>query len=274
MISPKLCIHPGLPKTGTTSLQKNIFPYFPRAEIAYLGRGMPNERQVIRIRKFFQQTGGELRVQRMADRKKHVVVSDENMSMSPANPWSVHAVTLPESVAVNTARLAEKLGGLSPAFLITIRRQDTWLASRYAESAKIMHGVNQKDFERRLRKILSDTASAPGLSWLRYNSLCEVFASIRQAETLVVPLEGYQEDRSSYAEKICAFLDVETVVGSSADGHENKLSMGDSKWQTKGHQECIELREDLSKLILNRFRSENEQLSEKLDIDLSQWGYF
>jgi len=274
LTAPKLCIHPGLPKTGTTSLQKNLFPYFATNSLAYIGRNMPNEDKAIQIRKLLQQTGGDLRIHRKDNRRKTILLSDENISMSPANPWLANSAASPESIAINAARLARKLGGLSPAFLISIRRQDTWLASRYAESAKIMTEVSQKDFEQRVNAALKNIEINARLNWLRYDNLCSIFSAIRHAETLVLPIEAYEETPSCYANKLGKLLNVEVTGDLTIGKIENTLSTGPRIWRTKGHQESIQLTEVLSERILSHFRTQNEKLSERIEIDLSQWGYF
>lgn len=274
MIPAKLCIHPGLPKTGTTSLQKNLFQHLTGKELDYLGRDTPEEARVVRIRGFLQRSARELNVRGKRDSQKSLLISDENISMSPANPWSGHATASPEVVAVNAARLAGALGGRAPAFLITIRRQDTWLASRYAESAKIMSRPSQQDFEGRVSRLLDQSTLPAGLSWLKYHYLDEVFSSIHRAETLVIPQEGYQENPISYENQVRTFLDLDAAEGRPDASLENKLSLGDGKWKTKGHDESIELPEELSQRVLSRFRLQNQLLSERLGIDLSRWGYF
>lgn len=276
----KVCVHPGLPKTATTTLQKQIFPVIADDRISYLGRNTELEKQVIQLRRFFVSSGINLNLKGSF---KHggVLVSDENICMTPEHPWKAEGVTPPEVLAVNISRFSQLVSeDAIPSSLITIRRQDQWFASRYAESAKIMNNPSQEDFERRVKSIFlhSGQSQFDRLRWLHFDYLRQVFNICVGDEMLFVPQEFLAESPVEWTDKIADFLEIDdhsVNECSDEDDWVNSLSIKGGKWRLKGHSDrSIGLTNELSEIIMEPFRVGNEKLALVIDLDLSKYGYF
>lgn len=187
-----LTFHIGLPKTGTTYLQHKILRKVPDLRLIHRAMGPNEEKLCAVLRKYVGASSLTAGIMRQAITSRAfsrldameegelpagVVISDENLSVQSGGFWRGEGPD-PEKVAQRLHALAAPMPPhLGPVkVLIGIRAQDTWLAARYAESARHMPGFSQEDFDRRLLRIARTDRLAGPLAWLDHARVYRAFA--------------------------------------------------------------------------------------------------
>jgi hypothetical protein len=217
-----LILHVGLPKTGTTTLQKLIFPRL--SHIAYFDRDRtPASKQIVRAfnsspevwRLRGDNIFGQLRAE-IGDRKAEESVLVSAASMSTHRffaPWAADnhwrdpfllAAHLRECQAI--ARRADFDG---VKVIMGIRRQDQYLASRYATHGWLAEKPGQADFERQALEIIDPEKRyfMDGV-WLDYSATHDLIAEVvGEKNVLLLPLEQLADQPSQYLFALSAFLD-------------------------------------------------------------------
>ena len=113
-----------------------------------------------------------------------LLVSAENISVHPIDFWRGTDPT-PEQVARRLAALAGGAGALAPVrVVIGLRRQDQWLASRYAGVRQGPARLSPGDFDRRLTEIAAVARAARRLGWLDHHHIYARFAAVLGAENV------------------------------------------------------------------------------------------
>ncbi len=273
----RIVLHVGLPKTATSYLQTMFFPKLPDVNLIQKKTSPANQKywnSVLRGKK--KERSAEIFGMLRDDMIN--IVSDENISMTPLSIWNGDAVG-PETVSRRIEKMSRRTTGRRGVFsvILTIRRQDRWLASRYAESAKLLPDACQADFEQRVLEILArddDGASA----WLNYcDTVAAISKSIAPENILVLMLEELEADPPSWSRKLEKFLGVKApleINGGRETRRVNALYKGDDRWKLKGGDKEIFLSDDLSRKILLKYSNFNKMLAEKFSIDGSRFGYF
>lgn len=225
-----LYLHAGMPKTGTTYLQDEIFsrlPGFdyankPRANILDLAQWQGIvDAYFKRSPAIWAALGGRLFTEVFgcvgaAPPTRPLLVSDEGVtggaSIPPIQrfywdrkgqePFALHAHLQEFQKCV----LRYGYSGLK--ILLTIRRQDTKLASAYAQVSDRIPGAGQASFEHFVDWYLNEKGSFyAGGALLDYNLLYEqIVAAVGEDNFLVLPFEMLKEERERFVSKVHTFL--------------------------------------------------------------------
>lgn len=228
----KFFVHIGLPKTGTTVLQNalstaNGIRYFHKytdPDLIHDLRGYVN---------------GESR-----DMEKYMtryssgspnIISDENITIHWKNFWQEDFPHIPPVHVLSHLQALYR----DQHVIFGVRDQATWLASRYAESAKVFDVANQEDFEQRVFEVVSRNQN----DWLYYDY---VIQTLRERFRFVHVL--YQEELD--------FTTLEAVMGTTLECSSdrlNSLQLSSNTWQLKGHDETITLTPELISLVADQY---------------------
>lgn len=275
-----LTMHIGLPKTATTFLQYRIFSR--QREITYIHRPRDDDRDAIErlLRKHQRAARRELaslenRIVRALP-QGDVLVSNENISINAQEVWTGSGPT-PATLADRVARLADRLGGVR--VLVGIRRQDQWLASRYAESAKRFPEFGQADFEERIETLCNTTPDG-ALRWLDYDAAFAVLADrLGDGNVLLLPSEALSDQPEAALSRLEEFLGRRGLVSvyraqaGSPDLRRNTLSAGQNRWMLRGRDATLALPDRLQELVMRRFAVGNRAVAEAAGVELARYGY-
>lgn len=273
-----LIVHIGLPKTASTFLQYRIFRTQDRYTYIHNAKSGPLEKGLKRFVRAADDAVDDALdrvVKNLPDTP--TLVSDENISMNGAEPWR-DAGPVPDETGRRLRMLAERVGELR--VVLGVRRQDTWFASRYAESAKLFEDFCQEDFERRIA-VLDRDRLVGALSWLRYDRAYQHLAeAVGAANVCVVPTEMVGDDLPEALRMLEDFLGVDGWLEAVRTGginqvRNNVLSVGDGEWRMRGHEgQMLRLSQALSDTILDTFRDCNRELVRRVRLPLERFGYF
>ena len=313
----------GLPKTGTTYLQTHVFPAL--RETAYLdkptadlftgdgdaGYGLLDgcfKRSAV----VWRERGGEVLDALLPppaglDGKARVLVSDEGVGTAGRRPHLLRA-HLEELAHVAGTR------GLAPLrVLCTVRRQDQWLGSHYAQISDRITGASQETFERYVCDLLD-----PAREYYRrgvlldYRGLREqLVRAVGEAHVLMLPYELLDRDPRHFIGRVAAFLetDVDREAGLGEDPErENVRSARPDVWAIRprspagarelrlrperlwsglglpsrvrlrlperGRGDVLEMTEALRARVRAVYRASNVALAADLGLDLGTYGYY
>jgi hypothetical protein len=281
-----LTLHIGLPKTGTTYLQRNVWPKAPELLLVHRRQGPQAEKICMDLRHYVRANAlvaallrrrirRALRREdaRAAAERRMLLVSAENISVHPIAFWR-GADPEPEHVARRLADLARSAGRpLSPVRVIVgIRQQDQWLASRYAESGKDLPELSQADFDRRLSEIVRARDLAGGLAWLDHARVHAAFAAALGANNVhVYRLEEIGSDPAGTVERMGRFIGGEAlgaalrrIAAEERPARRNVLSIGGNAWRLRSGRSRLHLRPELALAVQERFRASNAALEAAL----------
>lgn len=241
---PTFYLHIGLPKTGTTYLQREVFPGF---SLVFLDKprgaslqGVPSPEYGI-LDKFvhkdpvvWEDLGSALFdvLVGTGEPTRDVLLSDEGIGTAGRNP-SVLRVHLERF-----QDLAEGRGFGAVRVLLSVRRQDQWLGSHYAQTSHRINGASQATFEAFVEGVLDGTLQHHGIrTLLDYNRLRgHVAAAVGPDNLFVSPYEQFARDPEDYVGSVLRFMgrttkDVRRVGGGGAEkGRENARSDRDDRW--------------------------------------------
>jgi hypothetical protein len=198
-------------------------------------------------------------------------------------------------------------------FLLTPRRQDTKLASYYAEISDRVRGAGQESFEKWVRRLIDDPIgySKGGGAKLNFFSWYEeVVRAIGKENVLFIPFELLQEDAFGFLKRWLEFVGIERAKSIadifSKSEKKRSRSTSDDTWVLKGpkkygpflhpsiifrmlglptrlpqrlpdfwRDEEIALTEELSLEILEKYEEGNRMLDDVIKReDLSKYGYY
>lgn len=225
-----LYLHLGLPKTGTTFLQEAVFPRIKSLDF-YLKPKSPLfkgryewtgtlEWALKRSPMLWDTCGEQLATvilgprQNILSDQRSTLISDEGAMVAYIDPVSIkyHLKAL--------ADIASKWGFSKTRVLISIRRQPTKLASAYAQVSDRCVGASQRDFEKRVRSILSPNDNYYGHSdpshmfnlrgvSLDYKMLYDLVAeAVGKENVLLSPYEQMKDDVSGFLRTWLDFMEV------------------------------------------------------------------
>ena len=211
------------------------------------------------------------------------IISNENLSILPNMMWEDEPPIHPELFARNLAFFRDYY--LEPEYtlqvLVTLRRQDTWLAARYAQSGFYTKHAGQKDFECQVHKILSEKYATHGL-WLDYNKLVsELLCYFPKSSVHLLLQEDLEKNPQIWlAEltKITGANSLEEVFQKADPGKKrNTRQAGHWKWRLRGegsNDVTIELTNSLSEQILNTYKASNALLCKRYNLLGHEHGYW
>jgi hypothetical protein len=296
-VHSKVILHIGLPKTATTFLQHSIFKWID--QIAYIHRKYDDQdvgltaalkrfvratrRQVDSRRTELRESFGEI-LERMPGNSSppRVLVSDENISMAAKDFWSRNGPT-PQLVCERLGQWKEDMGLPDGAMrvLLGIRRQDHWIASRYAQSAVEYAQFSQRDFDERLAEICnSELTGSKG--WIDYAFVHSLLVSIFGRENVYfMPMELLKRSPEETLIDMGRFLgDIDLLriyrdnleTGRKAKSPSREVAP--NTWRLRKSDALITLTAQHTRTVLRRFHESNRQLAEQTGLDLAQLLYF
>lgn len=275
-----LVFHIGLPKTATTFLQNSIFRQAEGVQMIHRKDGADAQYLISAIRhissdsalKYLWQSRQALRALKKVDVVTPVlIVAAENMSVSRTSFWKGRGVG-PCQVAERLDKMRNVLGRDAQDFRIVVgvRRQDRWLASRYAGSSASFSGFSQEDFEKRLNEIASSPVLSPPYDWLDYAWVREAFARyFAKDEFMFVPTEQLDTDTATVLGKLGKFLGnidllapLDAAQAPDGTARRNVHATSPNRWPLRNGKGDVTLTESLSRKILDRFARSNEQFQQ------------
>jgi hypothetical protein len=290
-----LLLHVGLPKTATTFLQRTIFEHTP--DLIYVHRQGPDEKHLGRCLWCCQRVGEEKLAatltetnasigrihQKRQTKARTMLISEESISMGRMEIWDGSGPT-PGRVAARTAAFARSgdLPHRSVKVILGVRRQDQWLASRYAQSASEFDQPGEGDFEKRAREICAGGLDA-SLQWLDYaEARRQLLGALGEESVFIVPMELLGAAPRRLMERMGHFLGGVPLadVYSRAEQNprmpmrRNAKSTGPNSWKLRRTETSITLSKSTTDVIRERFKDSNEELSEAIGVDLQSLGYW
>jgi len=199
-------LHVGLQKTGTTFLQKTIFPRHPTYVGLHSGHPLSTRKNLADLEHFFLDEspcswGRDDPVPRWAQDlarqlrgERTVLFSYENLLRQP-NLIEDYSCGLPAGSLWEPAKhLAKFRETLAPnasevTVLITIRRQPEFLASLYAQYSKRFQKACQKDFEAKVKRLLRRVDSGETTLLDFSHQIKSVEREVPGARVILYPLE-------------------------------------------------------------------------------------
>ena len=258
-----ILIHVGMPKTGTTSLQMNLFvrhsgvqylgkplTVFSR-EIALLTRGITYDPALSSpdgLSEFERSVVRPL----MAQSDRPLVISEEEFSSS--TPTS----------RISRDEIADRLVALFPQaqILITIRRQQEAIPSLYSHMQQ-MGLVGEMGFEQWFEAYFSN---AEGASVFDYQEVEQRFSSrFGSSQVHIVPFELMRHRSSLFVAQVCALM--------KADVSEGLKVWGDGEVRNARKGRAIVCSPNQSLRIVRRYREGNRDLTRIRNLDLERWNY-
>lgn len=287
MSTRRLVLHIGLPKTATTFLQHYIMKPAVGHRFIHRKRGDRARRICRSFREYAAADDPtwichreQIRAKLIANDKKSandrtIIVSDENISGRGIQFWHGRGPG-PKQLSERLAALAQSLGDCFPTLrvVIGIRRQDQWLASRYAECSTGFDNFSQSDFGPRIVEITRLDPLGPVFDWLDYYKVYSLFSQALGAdnvfmysvERLRAEPENTLKDLGEFVGE-CNFTKVyETLIKDGVNVIRNKLSSGDNTWSLRRDGATLRLSQELQEVILTRLSESNKALNRLVPI--------
>lgn len=283
-------LHIGLPKTGTTYWQYLVFPKI--RGITYVHRSQSDlaGQEINRILRALHHAGTEPvgggwrgRIARLIGQGRRTapreglrdgfdalfgerpdgedrLLSCENISLTSDGFWNGRVAT-PEGVAAQLAAMDRQWGGGQVRIILTTRQPDSWLAARYAESAKDFDTFSNGDFARRAEALLSEPLT-PWQRWIDSRHVLRVFEDVfGAAHVFRMPLERLAEHPAQSILEMGRFIggrDLGYVVEmlerqGKLGARSNSLRAGDGEWRLRSTGEVIGYPPGLDARVRQRF---------------------
>jgi len=256
-------IHVGMPKTGTTSLQMNLFVRHPgiqylgkpltvfSPDVARLTRGItydPALNDAAALEAFRAETVEPL----IAGQTAPLVISEEEFATStPASQVSPDAI-------------ANRLVGLFPnaQILITIRRQQEAIPSLYTHM-RDMGLLGDIDFDRWFE---ANFASEAGQSVYDYAKVAERYSNRFGADRVhLVPFESMRDAPELFVSQVCDLM--------SADRQAGLKVWGDGAVRNARKGDRVTCSGEQSVRIARHYRPGNRQVSRLHNLNLERFEY-
>lgn len=268
-------LHIGLPKTGTTFLLDRVFSRAKALTLVHRRLRPDWAGLSLDLRRYGRMPGfvapyfrhrAAVGLRAVAPRDPGtLLLSDDNLAIDAHALWRGRGPS-PEGLAARLATLAESVTPLGQLrVLISVRRQDRWLAARYADSARHYPDFDQVDFDRRMaRLVAAETLSGPW-GWADYAAVERVFATALGAENvMLLSLERVAAAPARSMNQLGRFLGVRVPRG-PAKGARIARALGEEAWPMRGGGDLI-LKPDVRDMILERFGPSNAELAARAEL--------
>lgn len=322
-------LHVGLHKTATTYLQDKVFPlventfYRHRDEMRKINRtgrfkGWRIDRDFeiafSRSPAFWDDFGEELLESTLSIKtlqsNQNILVSSEGMAGARIFLRNIDPIVDPFT-HVNDPylfsqhlscfkKLINNYGFTNLKVILTIRRQDQWFASNYAQYSHIIPNSSQQDFEKQVSHMLDPKYRYywEGI-WANYLLVCNCIERSIGKNLLILPIEELSNKPERYFSRLSTFLDeprIRTVNPKQIN--KNKTSLAPNVWKIKDREfyirpfkyidkysrttfklkipnfKKINLTNEFRFLIKSRFRTTNRELDGRGDLSLNNYGYY
>jgi len=244
-------------------------------------------------------------------RRLEWMMDEVNVLRAP-NGFPSHASSATHLQAVSDA--AADVGFDQTKILITVRRQDTKLASGYAEMSSSIAGASQDNFEKWITKLVDDPVGryALGGKKLDYASWWkQVSTEMGPENILLLPMELLGADQSEFLGRWLDFLELQSLRAKYIPFDEEESSkkrvssVSDRVWSLRPpvrsiqtlpfrilrkaglrsvmkrwfsvpkREERIRLTDEMSEKILTFYEESNRELDSQINsIDLQGHGYY
>ena len=185
--------------------------------------------------------------------------------------------------------------------ILAIRKQDTWLASNYAEFSHLIRFASQSDFEKQVDHLIDPKMRYywEGV-WLNFQYIRDcIVNSVGKDNLAILPQEFLAKSPELYLEKLSRFIDDKGILQSPKTIYEKNKNRTDiNKWKLKPRNyyirplslfnkytnrivkfktprtNYIEITNQLSNKILAPFISSNKILDKYENLNLKEYGYY
>ena len=210
-----------------------------------------------------------------------LLISYEGLSISARELWEGTGTT-PLCFARNLAAIlaAPQLSRQPLRFIVGIRRQSSWLASRYAQSAKKYPEFSPADFESRVEGFHA-LSQGPAAQWLHYNQVYQsLSATFPSAQLLFLPLEALSHNPAGYIQRVTSWLECPSADAPVDDappcdmaGLRNGLSTEANVWVLPNGNGRIHLSPAMGDRIDSCYSSSNRAFAQLTGLPLADLGY-
>lgn len=326
MSRPILYVHVGPSKTGTTFLQRDVLERIESMNCLSVPHVtvQGNRLRFGDLFSFSPEFWRDVEESPIADFTRQsdqdVVISDERISgglvapqpwipgsipghgISPSPRLHTHSRVDPYQVSSHFRELrkaAAKWGYDDVRVLLTTRRQDTKLASSYAQLSNRVRGARQENFEKWVRHLLHNVVghNKGGGVKLNYSLWRRVLeAGVGAENVFFLPFELLREDPAAFLQKWLGFLGVsaadeivDALSGAEA-AKQNVRSQSEHTWALRtpikkgrylfrwpdfSRGSKIRITESLTEEILAVYEKGNRSLDEKVThLRLNEYGYY
>lgn len=278
-------LHVGLPKTGTTFLQRQYFPKLAKYRYVSCDQKLPKEFSFVyklnkKYDKFFKKTFSEkfkglcsdVNVENIKNMHANLTKSDPRpLLLSCEGLVGVSAAPMRNNLEVSLL-LKEALD--IHRVVLVIRRQDKYSESLYRqlvfEENRFKKFVPPEEFvscEANSRSI----GSAIEMNWLAiYQNYTSLFGS---SNVLCIPYELMEENLIFFIEKLNNFLEFTPSLDDDFFSIKERTLNKKSSFANNPNITFENFNVDILNRLLSEQSFNNSCLSELLDFDLSKYGY-
>ncbi len=250
-MAERVIIHPGYPKTGSTTLQGTVFPDLCRDNgWVYFGKeygpdGSSKTRPVVRefLRMFprrdelyFLRNGEVVRAEFGLDGDGTLFISLEELVLRSFKGDISDGLPLTDDLLSSFRKLKALFSDADRLqVMITLRRQSDFLPSLYAQgySHYYRHIAETRDLDRFLANLLPDATYPHLLSPLYYDMVAQGLWHVFGRENVaVLPFELLKEEPDSFFRLMATFLDVD-YTGTTVTRLNTRR--GERGWQSRDY---------------------------------------